>query len=242
MVELPATAPDPAAQPPRSLRIARVALVLLAAVGVAVAYRTGVFAQLSNPADLARDVVAMGVAGYVVFVVAFALLQPFGAPGTVFVIAAPLIWPWKTAFALSMTGTMAASVIGFSFARFIARDWVSARIPASLRKYDEALANNAFRTVFLLRMILWMPQALHAFLGISKVRFSTHFWGSLLGYAPPLFLMSYMGAEMFDLDGGIRPGAWPVLGAMLVVSVVILLGLRWYQRRQSRRPPDNERG
>jgi len=231
MLELEATAPDEDAPSKRSLRIARVALVALVAVGVVAAYRAGVFTQLSNPADLARDIEAMGVSGYVIFVIAFALLQPFGAPGTVFVIAAPLIWPWKTAFALSMTGTMAASVIGFSFARFVARDWVSARIPASLRKYDEALAANAFRTVFLLRMILWMPQALHAFLGISKVRFSTHFWGSLLGYAPPLFLMSYMGAEMFDLNGGIRPGAWPILGAMLVVSVVIVLGLRWNQKR-----------
>ncbi|MBK6578314.1 MAG: TVP38/TMEM64 family protein [Sandaracinaceae bacterium] len=217
--------------PRRTLTVVRTSLVLLAAVGIAVAYRAGVFAELSNPAELARDIATMGVAGYVVFVVAFALLQPFGAPGTVFVIAAPLIWPWKTAFALSMTGTMAASVIGFSFARFVARDWVSARIPANLRKYDEALARNAFRTVFFLRMVLWMPQALHAFLGISKVRFSTHFWGSLLGYAPPLFLMSYMGSEMFDLNGGIRPGAWPVLGAMLAVSVVLVLGLRWHQRR-----------
>ena len=34
-----------------------------------------------------------------------------------------LIWPWPVAYALSMTGTMAASVVGFSFARFIARDW-----------------------------------------------------------------------------------------------------------------------
>lgn len=240
MPETHAALEDAPPPPSRALRIARTSLVVLAAVGVAAAYRTGVFAQLSSPADLARDVAAMGVAGYVIFVIAFALLQPFGAPGTVFVIAAPLIWPWQTAFALSMTGTMAASVIGFSFARFIARDWVSARIPARLRKYDEALAANAFRTVFLLRLILWMPQALHAFLGISKVRFSTHFWGSLLGYAPPLFLMSYMGSEMFDLNGGIRPGAWPILGAMLVVSVVLVLGMRWYERRASRQPPARE--
>jgi uncharacterized membrane protein YdjX (TVP38/TMEM64 family) len=224
--------PDlPAGPSRRALRVARVALVVLAAAGVAAAYRAGLFAELSDPAELAREVAAMGVAGYVVFVLAFALLQPFGAPGTVFVIAAPLIWPWKTAFALSMTGTMAASVIGFSFARFVARDWVSTRIPARLQKYDQALAANAFRTVFLLRLILWMPQALHAFLGISKVRFGTHFWGSLMGYAPPLFLMSYMGGEMFDLSGGIRPEAWPILGAMLGVSVALVLGLRWYEGR-----------
>jgi hypothetical protein len=39
---------------------------------------------------------------------------------------------------------MAASIVGFSFARFMARDWVSTGIPARFRKYDEALARRAF--------------------------------------------------------------------------------------------------
>src|SRR5258705_12266631 len=100
-----------------------------------------------------------------------------------------------------MVGTMSASVVGFSFARFIARDWIAPRIPARLRKYDEALERHAFRTVFLLRLILWMPQVLHYFFGVSKVKFWTHFWGSLLGYIPPLFVVSYLGAEIFDSSG-----------------------------------------
>jgi hypothetical protein len=90
------------------------------------------------------------------FVLAYALLQPFGVPGTIFVVAAPLIWPWPAAFAVSMAGTMAASVVGFSFARFVARDWVSARIPARLRRYDEAIARHAFTTVVVLRLVLWV--------------------------------------------------------------------------------------
>ncbi len=55
----------------------------------------------------------LGPWGYVAFVAAYAALQPFGVPGTVFIMAAPLIWPWPVAFALSMAGTMAASVVGF---------------------------------------------------------------------------------------------------------------------------------
>ncbi len=99
-------------------------------------------------------------------------------PGTIFIVAAPLIWSWPVAFCLSMVGTMAATVDGFSFARFVARDWVAQRIPARFRKYDDLLALRAFATVFLLRLIFWMPPLLHAFFGVSKVRFSTHFWAS----------------------------------------------------------------
>lgn len=195
---------------------------------------------MGEPRALARTLVEMGAWGYLAFIVAYTLLQPFGVPGTVFVVAAPLIWPWPTAFALSMVGTMAASVVGFSFARFVAKDWVAARVPARLRKYDAALERSAFQTVVVLRLIFWMPQVLHFFFGISKVGFWTHFWGSFIGYIPPLLLVSYLGAEMFDASGNFRLTAWPALAALFVASVVIALLARARARRLSaRRGPEN---
>ncbi|EYF02116.1 TVP38/TMEM64 family protein [Chondromyces apiculatus] len=219
---------------PRAARYAKLGAVVLVIVALAIAYRLGIFTQVADPKTLAQTLVAMGPWGYLAFVVAYTVLQPFGVPGTVFIIAAPLIWPWKTAFVLSMAGTMAASVVGFSFARFIARDWLSARIPARLRKYDEALERNAFQTVVLLRLLLWMPQVLHSFLGVSKVGFWTHFWGSLLGYIPPLLLVSYLGGEMFDPSGGLQPGAWPILAGLLIASLLIAVIVR--VRARCRRP------
>ncbi len=216
----------------RSLRNAKLGLVGLVLVTFAVAWRFGVFAHLSEPKALAHSLVAMGAWGYLAFVVAYTALQPFGVPGTVFVVAAPLIWPWQTAFALSMVGTMSASVVGFSFARFVARDWVSARIPARFRKYDEALERSAFQTVVVLRLIFWMPQVLHSFFGVSKVGFWTHFWGSLVGYAPPLFLVSYLGAEMFDASGRLQPAAWPILAGLLAASLCIAALARARERRR----------
>jgi uncharacterized membrane protein YdjX (TVP38/TMEM64 family) len=77
-----------------------------------------------------------------------------------------------------------------------------------------------------------MPQALHAFFGVSKVGFWTHFWGSLIGYAPPLFLVSYLGASMFDASGNLQPGAWPVMGGLFVASLTIAALARAYERRR----------
>ncbi len=219
---------------PERLRLTRFALVVGIASALALAYHLGAFAAVSDPRGLSRTLLEMGGWGYLAFIVAYTTLQPFGVPGTVFIVAAPLIWPWQTAFALSMVGTMCASVVGFSFARFVARDWVSARIPARFRKYDEALERNAFRTVVLLRLIFWMPQVLHSFFGVSKVRFSTHFWGSLLGYLPPLFVVSYLGAEIFDAGGHLQPRALPILGALLAASLLSALLVRHFERR--RRP------
>lgn len=221
--------------PAARARLALVAGVLLALLG---AWRFGLFAQLAEPKTFADALVAMGAWGYLAFIGAYTLLQPFGVPGTIFIVAAPLIWPWQTAFALSMVGTMSASVVGFSFARFVARDWVSARIPARLRRYDEALARSAFPTVVVLRLVLWMPQALHAFFGVSRVGFWTHFWGSLIGYVPPLLAVSYLGGELFDGSGQLQPGAWRIMLGFAAASLTVAALFRAWERRRAHPSPE----
>jgi uncharacterized membrane protein YdjX (TVP38/TMEM64 family) len=212
----------------------KVALVVAVAAGMLLAWRLGVFTSVSEPRAFAEWLRTLGVLGWVLFVLAYAALQPFGVPGTVFVLAAPLIWPWPIAFALSMTGTMAASVIGFSFSRYVARDWVSKRIPKRFEKYTAALEKNGLQTTFILRLLFWMPQALHAFLGVSKVRFWTHFWGSFLGYIPTLLVISWLGSEMFDDAGHLQPRAWPIMGSFVAFSLLLVTVLRLRNRRAAK--------
>lgn len=217
---------------PRPLRLAKLGALGIVASMIVASYYAGVFADLTGPGELADRLVAMGTWGYLAFLLAYTVLQPFGVPGTVFIVAAALIWPWHTAFGLSMVGTMSASVVGFSFARFVARDWMAARIPARLRKYDKALEENAFRTVVFLRLIFWMAQVVHCFLGVSKVRFWTHFWGSLLGYIPPLLIVSYLGGELFDAGGHVHPRAWPIFGGLFLGSLALIGILRFCDKRR----------
>jgi len=227
------SAPDePASSDERSAPVgASTRSKLFAVAGVAafliVAQRFGLFEAFRDPAAVKAVLLGLGPWGYLAFVAAYAALQPFGVPGTVFVFAAPLIWPWHIAFALSMTGTMAASVVGFSFARFVARDWVARRIPARFKKYDQSLADDAFGTVVLLRFIFWMPQVLHAFLGISKVRFWTHFWGSFVGYFIPLLVVSYLGEKMVDYLKDAPAEVW----VALTLGFATMLAGAWWMRR-----------
>lgn len=230
-----APAPDPAAA--KKLRNLKIGLVLLVAAGLVVAQRFGVFQIFGEPARVKAALVELGPWGYVAFVVAYACLQPFGVPGTVFVWAAPLIWPWPIAFGLSMTGTMAASVVGFSFARFIARDWVARWVPARFRAYDEALAKRGFATVVTLRFIFWMPPMLHIFFGISRVPFWTHFWGSLIGYILPLLATAYFGEKLFDYMKTAPPSTWIAMGAGTIAVVASWLLIRRHRAKRGSPSP-----
>jgi uncharacterized membrane protein YdjX (TVP38/TMEM64 family) len=214
------------------MRSAKIAAALAVVGLLVVAQQSGLLGVLSEPARAAHAIVALGPWGYVAFVVAYTVLQPFGVPGTAFIIAAPLLWPWPVAFALSMTGTMAASVVGFSFARFVARDWVRTLIPPRFQRYDEALEQRGFATVFVLRFVFWMPPLLHAFFGVSRVPFWTHFWGSLAGYVLPILAVSFFGQRVFDALRATPPSVWIGVG---VAIVVVALGA-WAARRRRARP------
>lgn len=219
----------------RALRNVKIGAVAAVAAGLVAAQRMGVFEIFSEPARVKQALLELGPWGYLAFVGAYATLQPFGVPGTVFILAAPLIWPWPVAFALSMAGTMAASVVGFSFARFVARDWVSRVVPARFRAYDRALERRAFATVFTLRLIFWMPPMLHVFFGVSRVRFWTHFWGSLVGYILPLLAVAYFGQKVFDAMREAPPAVWAGVGAFMVTVVVVFTLVTRRSRRRAAR-------
>ena len=221
-----------AAPPSKTLRNLRIGAVAVVVAGLVLAQRLGLFELFGEPARIKQTLVDLGPWGYLVFVLAYAALQPFGLPGTVFILAAPLIWSWPVAFALSMAGTMAASVVGFSFARFVARDWVSRLVPARFRAYNDALEKKAFATVFTLRLIFWMPPMLHIFFGISRVPFWTHFWGSLIGYILPLLATAYFGEKLFDYMRTAPPSTWIAVGAVTLALLASWLLLRRHRAKK----------
>jgi uncharacterized membrane protein YdjX (TVP38/TMEM64 family) len=205
----------------RNLRIAAVVVVV---GGLVLAHHLGAFEHLRDPACLQRKLVELGPWGWLAFVGAFAVFQPFGVPGMVFILASSVIWPWPTAFGLSMIGTMIATSVGFGFSRFVARDWVSGIIPARFKKYEDALERRAFATIVVLRTFFMMQPMLHAFFGVSKVRFSTHFWASFFGYLAPVFLWVFFGQKLFDALKDAPPSVWIGIGAaILTVSAVFLV-------------------
>jgi hypothetical protein len=63
-----------------------------------------------------------------------------------FMLPAAMVWPIPIAFAASFTGAISAATVGFLFARYTARDWVSKRIPLRFRhlneKFDSAQSDH----------------------------------------------------------------------------------------------------
>jgi uncharacterized membrane protein YdjX (TVP38/TMEM64 family) len=218
------------------VRNAKIAALVVAIATCVVCWRLGVFHAFSAPSLIKDELIALGPWGYVAFIAAYTFLQPFGLPGLGFCAAASLIWPWPEAFALSMTGSMSATAFGFLFARFVAREYVAKVLPDRFKKYDARLAASAFTTIFILRLMFLMQPLLHAFFGLSKVRFSTYMVASGAAYVGPIFAISYFGQRAVDYLRDAPLGHKIIAGVILVKLVIVGFALlRWLRKREERK-------
>lgn len=178
---------------PASRRWPRVVVALVVVAAIAALFATGSVDDLS-PAALRTRLLAWGAWGPLAFLVAYALLQPIGLSSHVFIVAASLVWSPTLGMILSWTGTLIASAVAFAFARWMGREWVQRRLPARLRRWDDALAAHGFRTVLVMRLLLFTFGPMQLMLGISTVRFVPFLAATALGVLPLIALESYVGA------------------------------------------------
>ena len=160
-----------------------------------------------------------GALGPVVFVLLMWTLQPAGVPGLVFMVPAAVVWPLPTAIALSWIGNMGASTIAFAMARWLARDWAQARLPARLRTWDGRLAHGGVVQVTLLRVVTGQLTPADWLLGVSSVPLSAFFVGTALGIVPGIVLATTLGGGIVDLLS--ERWARVALGVDVLVVVVV---------------------
>ena len=129
-----------------------------------------------------------GAWGPVLFLLMFALLQPFGISSHVFILTAAVIWPPQIALPLSWSGTMLSAIVAFFTSRVLARDVIQKRIPKRFRRWDDALAERGFRTVLMLRLLFFTTFLVQFMFGLTKVRWRDYLLGTALGNLPMIVL------------------------------------------------------
>lgn len=187
-------------------------------------YASGTYASL-DPEAMRTWLQQAGALGGVLFISAYCVLQPLGVRSLFFLLTAPLIWDPATAFALSWAGTVAASIVAFWFARFVAREWVQRRLPPGIRRLDERLALRGLRTVLLLRLLFFTAPTLQFALGVSRVRLGAFVTGTFFGVIPFTALMTLLGAQINAWLAAHPISTWPWdrFGPLILAIIVAIL-------------------
>jgi uncharacterized membrane protein YdjX (TVP38/TMEM64 family) len=173
----------------------RIALLLVVIALVITLFATGALENFSleKTAELVRS---YGVWGIAVYLLAFALLQPLGLSGNMFAIVAGLVWSKPVALLLALLGAFGSAMVNVAFARYVAFDWVQARIPPRLRRYERWVSERGFLGVILYRVATFTLHPAQLLIGVLKVPAPQLIAGTLIGFIPPVCIGVLLGGEL----------------------------------------------
>ena len=179
---------------------------------------------IPDPTEIRDALRDSGSVGALVFLLAFIAIQPWGLPGSLFIVPAALVWPPLVAFGLSWLGANLAALLGFLFARWAGRDWARSRLGLFVETYDERLARHGFATILVLRLVFVCAPPISWLLGVSRISLRTNILASALGFVPGIALMTLLGnrglAAIEDRSGG------SLLLLLGVLAIFILYRMR----------------
>ena len=197
---------------------------LVALVGLTIAVvlvvALGGWAWLTEDGNVEDLLTDTGVVGPLIFLLVMWLTQPLGVPGFVYMVPAGIVWPYPLAIVLSWVGNMGASYLAFAFARWFAKDWVQARIPQSMHRYDRQLAEGGLRPVILLRLVFGQLPPADWLLGVSKVSTRNFLIGTGIGIIPGVVLFVVAGGGLFDYLADMSTTTRRILIGVVVVLAV----------------------
>ncbi len=171
-----------------------------------------------------------GAIGPIIFVVVMWVTQPFGVPGFVYMAPAGIIWPFPLAIALSWIGNMGSSYLGFAFARWVARDWVKARIPPRMHAFDARLAEGGVTPIIGLRLVFGQLPPADWLLGVTRVTTPTFLLGTGIGIIPGAVIAVVAGGGLIRLLLDLP--TWAAVATVAALAVGAAGAELWRRRRR----------
>ncbi|NJI09220.1 FAD-dependent oxidoreductase [Aeromonas veronii] len=125
-------------------------------------------------------------------------------------------------FASSIGATLA-----FLSARFLLRDWVTARFGDKLATFQSGMAKEGAFYLLSLRLIPIFPFFLvNLLMGLTPIRVSTYYWVSQLGMLPGTFVYVLAGSELGQLTS-----TGNILSPGLMVALTLLGLMPWLVKK-----------
>ena len=166
---------------------------LLVIAGLAAVF---VIATLSGALDgitpdrVREAILEAGPWGVALFIVVFAVGELLHVPGMVFVMAGVLTYGRTHGFLVGLVGAVVSVTVSFVLVRALGGQALGQLKWRWMQRALEALDRRPFRTVALLRVVLWISPPLTFALAMSRVRLRDYVLGSAAGLVVPVLFVS----------------------------------------------------
>jgi len=202
------------------VRLPRVVVSVAAVLALLVLWTSTPLAAWCDPARLAAwgAEIATVPGGPWVAVLVFCAAALSMVPVTVLIIATALVFDAKIAFAISMLGSMSATVMGYATGRYFWSSAVIKVVGARLRRVTERLATAGVISVTFVRMLPIAPFAVvNLVAGSVRVPLRSLLWGTLLGMGPGIVALT------LATDRVVLAAMDPSLASIAIAVVILLL-------------------
>lgn len=204
----------------------KIALAITAIVLFALAVRQLPIAEWMTAFQ--QYVRGLGVVGYLVYAIVYALCCIFLIPAGLLTLGAGALFGLLRGFVVVLAGAFAGSCAAFLLARGGLRHKAAERIASNptFAALDRAIAREGAKIVFLVRLSPVFPFTYinYAF-GLTGVTFRGYALATLIGILPGTFAFTYIGyAAATATTGGVTSGvkvALQVVGAIATLAVTI---------------------
>jgi phospholipase D1/2 len=232
-------------RPVAARRVIAGVLLLLAAAGLAAAWRWTPLRDLLEVPTLVSDLRAFSRLQFAPFVVlgAYVLAALTAFPITLLIVATALVFGPMAALLYAWVGSLLGAAAGFGLGSVLARDLLQRLSGARLSALTNRLGRQGVLAVVALRLLPLAPfTVVNLAAGASRIRFRDFMLGTFLGMSPGIIAVTVFWDR---LQSALRdPSAWSLL---VLGAVVAAIGggayalQRWLTRRSAlarrRQPP-----
>lgn len=197
-----------------------VAILLVAAI-VAI-HVTGLGRYLEQ--DQLRSLIAgYGVLAPAVYLLIYTLAPALLLPALPITLAGGVLFGPLWGVVYTITGSTAGACVAFLVSRYLARDWVEARLAGSRwKKLDSEVEKHGWKVVAFTRLIPLFPfNLLNYAFGLTKIRFIEYAVATFFCMLPACIAFIVFSSSLLDLLHG-RISARLLLGIALIVLVSLL--------------------
>jgi uncharacterized membrane protein YdjX (TVP38/TMEM64 family) len=175
-------------------------------------------------------IAGLGPWGPPIFALLYVLATVLFLPGWILTLGAGVVYGLtKGSILVSISATLGATA-AFLVGRYLAREWVAARIEGNprFRAIDEAVAREGWKIVLLTRLSPAFPfNLLNYAFGLTRVSLRHYVLASWIGMMPGTLMYVYLGSLAGDLAsvgagrGSRTPAEWALYAVGLLATVAV---------------------
>ena len=208
---------------PKAVPWIRLLIFLLVLAGLFIIGRALNLQEYLQEDRLHRFIASCGMWGPLVYLLILTIAPLLFIPAMPIIVAGGILFGPFRGVVYSVLGTSAASSLAFLVSRYLARDWVAAKISGSkLAHLDDLVARHGWKIVVFTRLIVVLPFFLlnYAF-GLTRVGFWPYALATLFALLPSITATVLVSSNLLGLLRG-QVSIWLLLGVLLLMVVGLL--------------------